>query len=241
MDLTGAEARITDSLVARQIDATQAFSTFRDEYRGRIDDLFEGLAGRGVDIAHDREIIRDLLALAPPGVDELYALTVLGEELEEGRFDCIIVDPAPTGHLLRLLDMPKLAVAWAHQLMRLMLKYKDIVGLGDAAAELLHFAKRTRALDARFRDRDRAATAIVTLDEPLVRGESVRLARELESRHLALNAIIWNRASAITTPLPTDASIPQLFAPVAAPPPVGVDAIRAWSNSWGMLSSSSNG
>src|SRR5205085_3514020 len=111
-----------------------------------------GLAGRCVGIAHDREIIRDLFALAPPGIDELYALTVLGEELEKGAYDTIVIDPAPTGHLLRLLDMPRLAVAWSHQLMRLMLKYREVVSLGESAQDLLDFSRRTKALDLRLHD-----------------------------------------------------------------------------------------
>jgi arsenite-transporting ATPase len=229
------EVPIIDNLVARQIDATGAFGVFRNTYREKIDELFEGLAGRGIDIAHDREIIRDLLALAPPGVDELYALTVLGEELEKGTFDRIIIDPAPTGHLLRLLDMPQLAVAWSHQLMRMMLKYKEVVGLGEAAQDLLTFAKRTRALDERFHDAARSATIIVALDEPLVREETSRLAHELDARGLPVSAIIWNRAFPGTKPLPTDASIPQLFAPNAAPAPVGVDALRRWAKTWSSL------
>ena len=227
---------VVRNLSAQQLDATRAFATFRDEYRGRIDELFAGLAGRGVDVAHDREIIRDLLALAPPGVDELYALTVLGEELEKGRFDAIVIDPAPTGHLLRLLDMPKLAVAWAHQLMRMMLKYRDVVGLGDAAAELLDFARRTRALDERLHDPERATTVIVALDEPLVREETARLAGELAERQLRVNAIIWNRSSSHAAALPTDRPIPQLFAPPADPPPVGVEAIREWRTRWAPIS-----
>lgn len=235
IDVSDAETAIFPNLVARQMDATHAFSSFRDTYRDRIDELFEGLAGKGVDIAHDRGIIRDLLALAPPGVDELYALTVLGEELEKGRFTSIIIDPAPTGHLLRLLDMPQLAVAWSHQLMRMMLKYKEVVGLGDAAADLLLFARRTRALDERFHDSARSATIIVALDEPLVREETGRLFRELTSRGLPISAIIWNRATSRATPLSTDAPIPQLFAPAASPPPVGVDAIREWASQWGSL------
>ncbi len=113
--------------------------------------------------------MRDLLALAPPGVDELFALSVLGDALADGRFARIVVDPAPTGHLLRLLEMPAIALDWTHRLMRLMLKYRDVVGLGDAAAELLDFAKRTRALDGLLHDRERAGVMLVTLDEPVVR------------------------------------------------------------------------
>ena len=133
------------ALVTRQIDATAAFARFRDEYRAKIDALFDAVLSRGVNVAHDRAILRDLLSLAPPGIDELYALSILGETLAAGRFGRVVVDPAPTGHLLRLLEMPALALDWSHRLMRLMLKYREIAGLGDAAQELLEFARHARA------------------------------------------------------------------------------------------------
>jgi arsenite-transporting ATPase len=223
-----------EALIARQMDATTAFTSFRDDYQNRIDDLFEGLTGRGMDLAQDRQILRDLLTLAPPGIDELYALTILGNTIDEGRFSHIVVDPAPTGHLLRLLDMPTVAIAWSHQLMRLMLKYKEVVGLGEAAQDLLNFAKRTKALDQRLHDRGQAAAVLVTLDEPLVRGESERLLLALGERGLQVTGIIWNRATASTPPLPADASVPQLFAPLSSPAPIGVDAIRKWSRLWNL-------
>jgi arsenite-transporting ATPase len=239
LDIASDPQPVTRNLTAQQLDATRAFASFRDSYRDRIDELFAGLAGRGIDVAHDREIIRDLFALAPPGIDELYALTVIGEELERGGFDTIIIDPAPTGHLLRLLDMPRLAVAWSHQLMRLMLKYREIVSLGDAAQELLDFSRRTKGLEQRLVDPGLTTTIIVALDEPLVREETARLTRELRGRHLPIGAIIWNRATS-PSPLPTDAAIPQLFAPAIDPPPVGIAAIRSWESTWGSLAATSS-
>ena len=235
LDVTGDPQPVSRNLSAQQLDATRAFAAFRDSYRDRIDSLFEGLAGRGVDVAHDREIIRDLFALAPPGIDELYALTVIGEELERGRFGTIVIDPAPTGHLLRLLDMPQLAIAWSHQLMRLMLKYRDVVSLGDAAQELLDFARRTKTLDARIHDPAQASAIIVALDEPLVREETARLVTELAARGVPVGGLLWNRATKDVAPLPTEAVIPQLFAPPVDPPPVGIDAIRDWTKRWGSL------
>jgi arsenite/tail-anchored protein-transporting ATPase len=228
------EHEIAPGLVVRQMDATAAFSRIRDEYQSRIDALFEALVGRGVDVAHDRTILRDLLSLAPPGIDELFALSLLGDALDARHFDRIVVDPAPTGHLLRLLDMPSVALDWTHRLMRLMLKYKDVVALGDAASELLAFAKRTRALDALIGDRDRTSLVVVSLDEPVVRAETSRLTRAVRERGIDLPAIIWNRVntSGVRSPLPDAGDAAQFCAEEVSPPPIGIDSIRTWSGSW---------
>jgi arsenite-transporting ATPase len=224
-------------LTVRQMDATAAFARVRDEYQSRIDALFEALVGRGVDIEHDRAIVRDLLALAPPGIDELYALSIIGDALADGRFTRIVVDPAPTGHLLRLLEMPAIALDWSHRLMRLLLKYRDIVGLGDTAQELLDFAKRTRALDALMHDTARGGLVIVSLDEPVVRAETERLAAAVRDRGIDVIAVGWNRVTHRPAPLPTALAAHQYFAEEVSPPPIGVAALREWSRSWTELSS----
>lgn len=226
-----------DGLVARQMDATAAFERVRAEYQTRIDALFDHLVGRGIDVGADRAILRDLLSLAPPGIDEVFALSILGDALYDGRYARIIVDPAPTGHLLRLLEMPSIALDWTHRLMRLMLKYRDIAGLGDTASDLLDFAKRTRALDALLHDHARAGLVIVSLDEPVVRAETERLAHAARARGIDVEAIVWNRAKHAPSPLPRDVTARQFFAGEVSPPPVGASALRTWPRSWRALSS----
>jgi arsenite/tail-anchored protein-transporting ATPase len=219
-------------LAVRQMDATAAFVRLRDEYQSRIDALFEALLGRGLDVSADRAIVRDLFALAPPGVDELFALSTLGDALAEERYRCIVVDPAPTGHLLRLLEMPAIALDWSHRIMRLMLKYRDVVGLGETAQELVDFAKRTRALDARLRNADQCGLVLVSLDEPLVRGETERLADAVRARGVGVDAIVWNRAAGSIHPLPATVAARQFVADEVQPPPIGVRALGEWSLSW---------
>lgn len=226
-------------LVVRQMDAAAAFTRLREQYQERIDSLFEALLGRGIDIEHDRAILRELLALAPPGVDELFALSALGDTLEEQRFQRIFVDPAPTGHLLRLLEMPALALDWTHQLMRLMLKYREAGGLGDTAQDLLDFARRTRALDALMHDHDRCAVVLVALDEPVVRSETERLCAAVRERNIELAALVWNRVRDSTDPLPASVTTPQYCAKEVTPPPIGVTALRDWSRSWHELTARS--
>merc|ERR1719277_844298 len=43
-----------------------------------------------------------------PGIDEATALTSAIEHIESGRYDMIVFDTAPTGHTLKLLELPKI-------------------------------------------------------------------------------------------------------------------------------------
>ena len=222
-----------DGLAAQQLDASAAFDRFRKRYRERVDHLFDSLLRGAMDAAHDRMVVRDLLALAPPGIDELHALTVLGELLGEGRFATIVVDPAPTGHLLRLLELPRQALDWTHRLLRLMLDYREVVPLGEAAEELLAFARRTRAFDELLHDSERACVLVVTMDEPLVRDETARLAASIRALGISVTGAIWNRAAgSYPAPLPLERPLAHFESPVTVPAPRGVDALREWSASW---------
>ena len=218
-------------LSARQMDATAAFARLRDEYQARVDALFEGLMGRGVDLVHDRAVARDLFALAPPGVDEVYALSLISDALFKEQYECVIVDPAPTGHLLRLLEMPQVALDWSHQLMRLMLKYKEVAGLGDTAREILEFAQSLRAVDALLHDAGKTGLVLVALNEPVVLAESERLAAEVRRRGVAVSGVVVNRVSA-AAPLPVADAPLHFEARMATPSPSGVKALRAWAASW---------
>jgi arsenite-transporting ATPase len=184
-------------------------------------------------MAHDRAIARDLLSLAPPGVDEVYALSLISDALFENRYACVVVDPAPTGHLLRLLEMPQLALAWTHQLMRLMLKYKDVAGLGETAAELLQFSRDLRGVDALVHDPARCGLVLVALDEPVVRAETGRLASEARARGVAITGLVMNRARH-AAPLPAAGVAVHFEAPPldAAGAPIGIDALARWEESW---------
>jgi arsenite/tail-anchored protein-transporting ATPase len=222
-------------LAARQIDATAAFARWRAEYESRVDSAFDALLGPGLDAAHDRAVARQLLALAPPGIDELYALIWLGDALAEQRFERIVVDPAPTGHLIRLLEMPALALDWAHRLLRLMLKYRELAGGGDLAADLLAFARRTRAVSALLNDAQQSAVLVVALEEPVVRLEASRIVDRVRALGAAVPALVWNRVSALPRPLPVEPPVRQFVAAAATPPPVGARRLLAWYDEWGVL------
>jgi arsenite-transporting ATPase len=154
----------------------------------------------------------------------------------EQRFVRVIVDPAPTGHLLRLLEMPTIALDWTHQLMRLVLRYRELGALGDVGADLLALAQRIRTVGALLRDPARASLLVVALDEPLVRNETRRLTNAVNSLGVAIGGVIWNRsmphAALPHLPLPAAATATQLVAFETQPSPRGITAIRQWSDTW---------
>lgn len=223
-------------LFARQADAGAAFARLRAGYAERIDALFDALSAHAIDASADRRIVRDLFALAPPGIDELHALAAIADAVGKQRFARVIVDPAPTGHLLRLLEMPAIALDWTHQLMRLVLRYRELGALGDAGADLLALAKRIRAVSALLSDPARTSLIVVALDEPLVHRETRRLTDAVGVLGVEIRAVIWNRIAAGESPpripLPATATAAQLVAFETEPSPRGISAIRRWAESW---------
>ena len=93
-----------------------------------------------------------LMDLAPPGIDELFGILSVVEA--RSAYDVIVVDTAPTGHALRLLEMPEAAREWMQVLLRVLLKYRSLVRPGRLAEELVDVSKAIRELIALLRDAD---------------------------------------------------------------------------------------
>src|SRR5436305_2059381 len=78
--------------------------------------------GARIDAPYDRAVMRDLIDLAPPGLDEVFGLLAIGEALQ--RHEVVVVDTAPTGHALRLLELVAKAREWLQVLLEILLKYR---------------------------------------------------------------------------------------------------------------------
>ena len=145
-----------------------------------------------------------------------------------------MIDPAPTGHLIRLLEMPSLALDWSHRLLRLMLKYRELAGGGEFAAELVAFARRTRAVTALLQDPAQSAVLVVALDEHVVRLEASRIIERVRSLGNHVPALIWNRVREAPVPLPVEPTIRQ-FVAAAVPSPIGPARLLEWHDGWKSL------
>jgi arsenite-transporting ATPase len=244
-------------LRVRELDAGRVFAARRESYRAAVDELFDAVRGDSrFDVAFDRTVARDLLDLAPGGLDELCALLTVTEALfppaaAAPRHDLIVVDTAPTGHTLRLLALPDLALEWVRALLTTLLKYRQVLGLGTLAEDLLELARSLRHLQALLVDPSRARVVVVTRPAVLPRLETVRLLTRLRARGLTVSALIVNaltpaetrRAKGIGGEIAEVrrlraaarrrlAGVPVLLAPAMAPPPVGVNALRGWGRTW---------
>jgi len=242
-------------LRAREVDADRAFARLRARYQQAVEDTFESLLrGSRFDVAYDREALRGLMDLAPPGLDELFAVLSIIEALLERDppVDVVILDTAPTGHALRLLEMPGTALGWVHALLAILLKYREVMGLGEVAAELVTTARRLRELGTLLSDAQRARAVVVTRAAELPRLETERLLAALRRLRVTVPAVVVNAlggegcarcAAARREERRLVAALARqratgrrpwgiISTPAAAPPPRGVAALAQWARTW---------
>jgi arsenite/tail-anchored protein-transporting ATPase len=179
------------NLTVEAIDTKAKWRKFRDSVGEKIVDAVDALTPRGMSLGHDTEAMRSLIEIAPPGADELFAITRLADLIADDTLSGIIVDTAPTGHFLRLLDLPQAAGEWVREFMRLLLRYRDLIPAGSLGEELVRASKELKSVDAALRS-DRASVIVVTRPERIVVAETKRLIENVKGRGIRVGAVIAN-------------------------------------------------
>ncbi len=181
------------NLAAMEIDPGKWFEELKQRYRLWTDDLFASLAGRsGMEIQFDREAMRELVELTPPGIDEIAALGTISELLDQDRYDSIILDTAPTGHLIRFLELPEVALSWIRTFMKLLLKYQNVVRATEVAEELVALSKSIKKVLALLKDPELCEFVAVAIPETMSLEETVDLAKALEDLQVPLRKLLIN-------------------------------------------------
>jgi arsenite/tail-anchored protein-transporting ATPase len=190
------EREFEPGLWARELDGPHALEQRRARHRSAVEELFATLRGGSrFDAPYDRAVMEDLIDLAPPGLDELFALLAVIEALQ--RYDIVVVDTAPTGHALRLLELVGTAREWVQTLLQILLKYRRVTGLGGVARDLTETARDLRKLQEILADASRARFVAVTRPAALPRLETGRLLAGLRRLRLSAPAVLVN---ALTRP-----------------------------------------
>jgi len=177
------------NLTVEWIDTRERWRRFRDSIGEEIERAVDAITPSGVTLAYDTEAMRKLVEIAPPGADELFAITRLADLIAGG--EQVIVDTAPTGHFLRLIDLPATAGEWVHEFMRILLRYKDLIPAGSLGEELIRASRALHSVEETLRS-DACSVVVVTRPERIVVAETKRLIDEVTKRGMHLGGVIAN-------------------------------------------------
>jgi len=132
-------------LNAMEIDAQAEFAKLKARYAEDLERFLESVS-RAFDLTFDRVVLEKMMDMAPPGLDEIMALTRIMEFLARDSYDLYVLDCAPTGHLIRLLELPDLINEWLKAFFNLFLKYERILRLPGFADELVGISRNLKKL-----------------------------------------------------------------------------------------------
>ncbi|APE95917.1 ArsA family ATPase [Halodesulfurarchaeum formicicum] len=137
-----------------------------------------------------------------PGADEAAAMQLLLEYLDDDRFDRIVIDTAPTGHTLRLLELPEMMETMMGRFVRLRDRLgslgESLTGLfgeseGADGPDLDPQIERVERLRALLADPERTDFRIVTVPEEMAVEEAKRLENQLQGFGIPVSTVVVNR------------------------------------------------
>ncbi len=179
------------NLTVETIDTRGKWRRFRDTLGVEIEKAMAALTPSGFSVAYDTEALQHLIEVAPPGADELFAVNRMAALAKDESQTRIIVDTAPTGHFLRLMDLPHTAGEWVKEFIRILLRYRDLIPAGSLGSELVSASKSLKELQATLQS-ERSAVFVVTRPERIVVAETKRLIDSLEERQVRTAGIVAN-------------------------------------------------
>jgi len=186
--------RLLPGLTALAIDAEAEFKALKRLYSQELDEFFESVLPN-LDLTFDRQVMERILDLSPPGLDEVMALTKIVGFLQEGSYDLLVLDSAPTGHLIRLLELPDLIDQWLKVFFGLFLKYKRIFRLPKVSQRLVEMSRSIKWLRALLSNTDRSAVHAVSILTEMALEETRDLLAACGRMRMAVPQIFLNLAT----------------------------------------------
>ncbi len=178
---TGLDTGGKGELHAIETKPEEELADLRETYRGAIEEGFTGYTkSSGVSLEYDEKILSRLFTLIPPGVNEIMALVNLIELADEKSYDRVIIDTAPTGHLVRFLQLPDTASGWLETALKISLKYRKLIDGREITNRIASMARKVRKVRELLLsgEESRAALVVVTVPEIMIIRETNRLTRQ---------------------------------------------------------------
>jgi len=166
-----------------------------------------------------------LLGGAMPGSDEAAAMQLLLEFLDDERFDRVVVDTAPTGHTLRLLQLPEVMDTMVGRMMRLRERlsglFDGITGMFGGEQEtpeqgmddLEELSDRIERLRATLTDPALTDFRIVMVPEEMSVMESERLHRQLQEFDIPVETVVVNKVMESLTDVTGEVDADEFVSP----------------------------
>ena len=179
-----------------EVDAEVEFAKLKQFYAGEVEGFFSTVVdGTAVSLEFDREVADRILDLSPPGLDEVMALLRAVVLLETKKYDVFVLDTAPTGHLIRLLEMPDLIQGWIKVMFSLLLKYKNILRLPRLADFLVNLSKQLKLLRSLLADPRSGQLYVVSILTEMALEETRDLVAACKRMEIQVPAIFLNLAT----------------------------------------------
>jgi len=182
-----------DNLRARELDAEKVLT----EYRRLNNHILAEIANRGT--LFDEEDIAAFMQLTLPGMDEVMAIREIIGLIKSGEYDLVVVDTAPTGHTVRMLQLPSQMRNWIKTLDMMMDKHRYMVRtfagryVPDECDRFLEEQKRDVAMVERtLKDTETTEFVLVTIPEEMAIYESERLFTTLKKERIPVRNLIVN-------------------------------------------------
>jgi arsenite/tail-anchored protein-transporting ATPase len=239
--------RAPANLLVRELDAVAALNARRAELERAFDEV---AASFGAGAVGQRGA--ELLELVPPGIDELFGM--LSIVAASQHYQLMVVDMAPTGHALRLLEQPDAARQWLRAILRVLLKYRALARPTRLVQELLELSTSISQLQNLLHDQTRTRAVVVTRAAEVPRLETVRLLSQLRRLKVFTPVVVVNamtlgagrcvrcretegiervELAALRRSIRATARGSAIIeTALAAPPPRGVAALEQWASRW---------
>ncbi len=187
---------LTPNLSGQEIDAELVLDRFRQEYLWELADMMSGETGDAdttLKLAYGPEAWRKIVAQALPGIDEMLSLVTVMELLESKAQDLIVLDTAPTGHLLRFLEMPTAMGDWLAWIFKLWIKYQNVLGRTELMGRLRTLRQRVMQAQKKLKDPKYTEFIGVIQAQTAITAEAHRLSETLQTMGMAQRYIVHNR------------------------------------------------
>jgi arsenite-transporting ATPase len=121
------------------------------------------------------------------------ALTSIMDHLDNSRYDMIVLDGAPSGHLLRLLELPELIRDWLKIFFSLLLKYRKVIRVPHLSERLVKLSRELKNLRALLQNSEQTELYAVTIPTYLAIAKTYDMTCALQRLDITVKALFINQ------------------------------------------------